>query len=72
MFWGFIFLLWALWYEILFPSSLCTVTYPLPKVHVAPDLVSTLSVLFSVAYSLHLAMESSFCQSLGHFLSYLH
>ena len=34
--------------------------------------VSALPTLFNMAFSLHLAKDSLFCQSLGHFLGYLH
>ena len=59
--------------EILFSLQLAASlpSMSTPKGHFAPDHVSTLPSFFSVTSSLHLAVESLFCQFLGHFLGYL-
>lgn len=44
----------------------------LPRVCFAPNHISALPTLFHVFCTLHLAVESLFCQFLSHFLGYLY
>lgn len=80
MLWGFLFPMWApcawgIWCEHLYLSLLCACGISpystILQAYSALHHVSTLHTLFHVASSLHLSVASLFCQSLGHFLSYL-
>ena len=53
-------------------SLLSTLSAPLLPFRMAVDCVFTLPTLLDVAFSLHLAEENLFCQSLGHVLGCLH
>lgn len=58
----------------LFPFSTCRAPLPTgtPGVFLAPNHVCAFYTLLDASSSLHLAVKSLFCQSLGHFLDYLH